>query len=446
MKNNRYTLYKAYNFLKLLYDRPNMKRNLVRLLHYHSGVESSDFSNTKNKLLKEILEYAKIYCPYYKELFESHKINVRNIDDFDIIPFLDKEIIKLNIKSLQSNNLKRVTNYIMNTGGTTGTPLTFPVSSHFDNLHQVFAFKLLGYNNGDKIIAVDGTKICEKNIKKNIYWKKMHNNAAPYGSIAFSSLYITNDTIQHYIDQLNIEKPMFVRGYPTAINYLAVYIIENGIDLSFKLKGIQLTAETIFEEQISNIQKAFKCKVGLQYGHSEVSVFAYTIDDTYEYYCSPFYGNTEVIGVNGKHVEIGEIGEIVVTGFYNKAMPFIRYKTDDLALYDGTVDGIVKLRHIYGRNQDYLFDEFGEKVFLIGLIYGGHHEFLNHIKKWQIIQNQFGHITIKIVAGNSFSKVDEKSIEELFLKNNGIISIIDVVEEIQLTERGKTKFVIQNAG
>ena len=422
-----------------------MQKNLRNLYEYHLKQRNIDFKESKETLLLKILKYSQLHCPYYKDLYLKNDINLSNVADFNKIPFLDKEIIKKNFSSMQSIEKKGVTYYIMNTGGTSGSPLTFPVSSHYDGLHQEFAFKLLGYCKGDKIIAVDGSEICEKQIKQNIFWKKVSSCNLPYGSIAFSALYMTNDTIQHYVNQLNVECPSFLRGYPTAINYLAVYLIENGIDLTFKMKAIQLTAETIFEEQILNIQKAFKCKVGLQYGHSEVSVFAYTIDDSYEYFCSPFYGNTEVIGISGSHVEIGEIGEIVVTGFYNKAMPFIRYKTGDLALYNGTVDGIVKFKHIFGRTQDFLYDKFGQKVFLIGLIYGGHHEFLNHIKKWQIIQNRFGYITIKIVRGNSFSIIDEKTIEELFFKNHGIISTINIVDEIQLTERGKTKFVIQTA-
>lgn len=448
--NNNYNImeliFKIINYINILNNRPSMRKKLHYLYEYHLKQRNLNLKESNETSLLKILKYSQLYCPYYKDLYYENDIDINDIKNFNKIPFLDKEIIKNNYSLIQSIGKKRVTNYIMNTGGTTGSPLTFPVSAHYDDLHQEFAFKLLGYSKGDKIITVDGTEICEKQIQENIYWKKVSSSNLPYGGIAFSALYLTKDTIQHYVNQLNIECPAFLRGYPTAINYLAVYLIENGIDLPFKMKAIQLTAETIFEEQILNIQKAFKCKVGLQYGHSEVSVFAYTIDESYEYYCSPFYGHTEVIGITGKHVEIGEIGEIVVTGFYNKAMPFIRYKTGDIAMYNGTVDGIVKFRHIYGRNQDYLFDEFGEKVFLIGLIYGGHHEFLNHIKKWQIIQNQYGYITIKIIAGNSFSSLYKKSIEELFLKNNNIISTINMVDEIQLTERGKTKFVIQNAG
>lgn len=446
MNKNKYTLNKAFNFIKLLFSRPIMHLNLVKLRNYHLANKVFSFQETTEILLKKILHYSINHSTYYKELFEKHNININNINDFAKIPFLDKEIIKLNIKALQSNRLIRDTNYIMNTGGTTGTPMSFPVSSHYDDLHQKFAFNLMGYCKGDIIIAVDGSDITERLKKKKIFWKnKAFFRRRAYGKIAFSALYLTEETVKYYVDQLIVERPAFLRGYPSAINYIAIYLIDNEINLPFKLKGVQLTAETIFEDQVANICKAFKCRVQLQYGHSEVSIYAYTIDESYEYFCSPFYGFTEIIGTCGKHVDVGEIGEVVVTGFYNKAMPFIRYKTGDLALYSGTFDGIVRLKHVYGRNQDFVYDEFGKKVFLIGLIYGGHHEFLNHIKKWQIIQNQYGSITIKIIAGNSFTALHKKAIEDLFLNINNIVSTICIVDKIELTNRGKTKFVIQNA-
>lgn len=437
-------IFKILNYIKILYNRPAMQKKLRYLYEYHLKQRNLNLKESNETSLLKILEYSQLYCPYYKDLYCENDIDINDIKNFNKIPFLDKEKIKKNYSSIQSIEKKRVTNYIMNTGGTTGTPLTFPVSSHYEYEHQEFAFKLLGYTKGDLIICVDGERNNDKLLKENIYWRKVRHNNLPYGSIAFSALYITKDTVQYYIDQLNILKPSFIRGYPTAINYLSVYIIENNIQLSFSLKAIQLTAEVIFPEQISNIKKAFKCNVGLQYSHSEISIFAYTFDESYEYYCSPFYGFTEVIGSEGKHVSINEVGEIVVTGFYNKAMPFIRYNTGDLALYKGTTNGIVKLGHVYGRNQDFLFDKSGEKIYLIGIIYGGHHPFFNNIKKWQIIQNEFGLINIKIVKGETFSNNDITSIKNLFLNIYGISSNIDFVDEIEFTSRGKNKFVIQN--
>lgn len=79
--------------------------------------------------------------------------------------------------------------------------------------------------------------------------------------------------------------------------------------------------------QIADIERVFRCPVYLQYGHSEVSVFAYTAAGSREYRCSPLYGLTEVLQEDGTPVREGETGEVVVTGFWNTAMPFIRYRT-----------------------------------------------------------------------------------------------------------------------
>mgnify|MGYP005989758029 CR=1 FL=1 len=444
MKNNKYTLFKAFNKLRMFYNRPSMQRNLRRLQNHHLGTKKSNFTSIKENLLDEILSYSQKNCPYYKELYKTLGIKNPCIEDLGRIPFLDKQTIRLNYNDLLSKESKRLTNYIMNTGGTTGNPLTFPVSSHYEYEHHEFVFKLFNYQKGDQIVSFAGITIDEKKIKKNIFWKKESKKNLPYGRIRLSSLYLNNDTALNYIKALNAIKASFLRGYPSAINFLAIYMLDNNIQLNFQLKGVCLTAETIFPNQISNIKNAFNCPVSLEYGHSEVSVFAYTIDDTYEYYCSPFYGYTELIGVDGNHVEIGEVGEIIVTGFYNKAMPFIRYRTGDLAIFNGNKDGLTRLSRIDGRTQDYLLNIKKEKVFIVGLIYGGHHDFLNNIKKWQIIQNKPGVIEIKIIKGKYFSLKDEVSITELFMKKDGISSNIEFVNEIILTSRGKNKLVIQN--
>jgi phenylacetate-CoA ligase len=421
-----------------------MQSNLIELQNYHLGIEDFNFTKVKESLLNQILEYSREYCPYYRELYKECNIEVLNSNSFKSIPFLDKKTIKENYNSLQSKELKRVTNYIMNTGGTTGTPLTFPVSSHFEYEHHEFAFKLFNYKKGDEIVSFSGSALTEEKIKKNIYWWKASKTTLPYGKIRLSSLYLNNQTAVMYIDELNRIKPSFIRGYPSAMNYLAIYMLDKGIQFDFELKGAFLTAENIFQNQISNIKSAFKCPVSLEYGHSEVSVFAYTIDDSYEYYCSPFYGYTEVVTPNGETVNIGDVGEVVVTGFYNKSMPFIRYKTGDLAIYNGDKDGVTRLKRIDGRTQDYLLNKNGDKVYVVGLIYGGHHSFLNNVKKWQIIQNEPGFIEIDIIKGKEFSSKDERDIIELFMDKENIKAEIKFVNEINLTSRGKNKLIVQN--
>ena len=424
--------------------RFKMRPMLYELEKYSKGLSNFDFSDIQQKLLKSILLYANDKTKYYKKLFSENNIDINNLDEFEKIPFLTKSIIKSCKNDIQSNELKKVFLYNMNTGGTTGDPLAFPVSSPYDSEHQKLCYRLFGYTKGDLIVCVDGTKIDKKLLHKNVFWETVSFRSLPYGKIAFSSVYLNNKTVHYYVEHLKACKPKIIRGYPSAINFIASNILENKIKLNFELKEVQLTAEVVLESQIKNIEKAFNCKVGMQYGHSEVSVFAYTFDSSYEYYCSPLYGYTEIINANYKHVKVGEVGEIVVTGFYNKALPFIRYRTGDLALYNGTKNGVTRLGRIYGREQDFLYDINGNRVYLIGIIYGGHNKYLNVIKEWQITQNEYGKALAKIIKCDSFTDDDAKELKESFHNNYKIEVNIKYVNNIELTKNGKVKFIIQN--
>jgi phenylacetate-CoA ligase len=434
--------------LKNLYKIKNLIKRKIEGFFIHKELKKInndryDFTNIMERKTIDILKYAKNHVPYYNMIFNNKNINIKKMEEFKRIPLLDKSIIREENDDITSNELKKVLHYNMNTGGTTGDPLEFPMSYHFDYEHQLMGYKLMGYVSGDKIVCFDGTRIDETETKENKFWKNKSKNDLPYGRKAYSTIYLNDKNIKYYIEDLLKETPKIIRGYPSALNYISQYILENDIRINISLKGIQLTSETINYSQINNIKSAFNTKVFLQYGHSEASIFAYTRDESYRYYCSPLYGYTEILNENGEHVKKGEIGEIVVTGFYNKALPFIRYRTKDLAEYGGRERGIVKLNKIIGRKQEVLYNKDGKKIYLIGLIYGGHKQFLNNIKRWQIIQNQKGEIIINILKRESFNHEDKNEIKKMF-KNRGISSKINFVQSINLTKRGKEKFIIQN--
>jgi phenylacetate-CoA ligase len=136
------------------------------------------------------------------------------------------------------------------------------------------------------------------------------------------------------------------------------------------------------------------------------------------------------------------IGEVVVTGFSNKIMPFIRYKTGDLAIYGGTKNGVVYLKELIGRTSDYIYDKNYKKIFLVGLIFGGHIRAFNHIKKWQIIQKKIGFININIIKEATFSKEHENEIKDMFNSFN-IEPYFNYCFDISISDNGKRKFLIQ---
>jgi phenylacetate-CoA ligase len=418
--------------------------NLNNIEKYHAG-KSLDFTEIRNSLLTQMVNYAYNNCYYYKQLFKAAHIDMSDIvNQFNKIPLLDKSIIRDNSDLIISSNLKKMFFSKRNTGGSTGEPLEFYTSINYDSEHQHFLYRLMGYENGDKILAMDGTSIELDLREKNIYWAKKSDKDLPYGSMALSSLYLNNNTILSYIHFINTFKPSIIRGYPAFIDEIATYILTNKINFKLKMKGIVLTSESASRLQIDNIAHAFNSKVFLQYGHSEAALFGYSIDESYEYHCSPFYGFVEVVTESGENAKHGELGEVVVTGFYNYAMPFIRYKTGDLAVFSNDCAGIVKLKSVIGRTQDFVFNDKYEKTLLTALIFGLHYKAFANIKKWQIVQNKPGEVTIKIVREKSFDKKDEEEISNNFFNVAKILTKFEYCDTIPLTKRGKFMFLLQN--
>jgi len=419
---------------------------LLLLTRMHEG-QSQDLLAYRNHKLSEMLEYAYQHCRFYRNLFEKFDIDPHELCTFKRLPPLDKATVRNCRDDIISDEIDHLHFYTQNTGGSTGEPLEFPVSNSAGKhvgAHQEFLYKMIGYKQGDKIVGFDGSSVPEYLRRNRIYWVKSGIKEIPWGRLAYSSLYLTQETLPLYIRHIFDYRPSILRGYPSFINDVAGHILKNNISIPFYIKGIVLTAENAYDWQIKNIKKAFCTNVFLEYGQSEMTVFGYTADDTYEYRCSPFYGLTEVLDPEGKQVKEGETGEIVTTSFNNNAFPLIRYRTGDIAVFNGDENGIVRLGKITGRTQDYVYTNNRERVALTALVFGQHYHAFRNIQKWQLMQSVPGKVVIKIVKGEDFAGKDEEEIRSKFKSICNIDTDFELVDSIPLTRTGKFKFIVQN--
>lgn len=427
-----------------LQDKIFISMSMSKLVNYHHGI-AYDFEDKSLKQLSKILRYAYRNTSYYSKIIPNNPDNYKDPRSLlREIPFLDKNLIRENYSSLLAVDTTKDFVGHLTTGGSTGQPLGFNILGGHDYEHQEFLYRLMGYKEGDTILAMDGTKVPDELLKKNIFWIDKSSNNLPYGSKALSAHYLNNNTIKYYIEYLNALKPDIIRGYSSFIHEISKYINMNNINIEFKVKGIEITSESYYDHQLVDMRDAFGTKVYSQYGHAESSIFAYSTDESMISYCSPIYGFTEVIDKNGNHVNEGELGEVIVTGFFNYAMPFIRYRTGDLAIYDGTKDGIVKLSRVYGRTQDYIYTDNFDKILLTALVFGSHYKAFDNIDKWQIIQNEPGKIIFQITDSSKITIDDMNELKNSFLDVARIKTEFKFVKEISLTPRGKSKFLVQN--
>lgn len=411
-----------------------MRRKLQKLNHL-----DADFTKEEKYQKKRMLSYCrKAYPDYYRFYHITEKGY-----DLKKYPLISKKDMRAHPEIFRTRYKKWIASHEATTGGSTGHPFGFELSANHDPVHQEFLWKLMGFQKSDKIICINGVSLPTEKTAQNIFYYDLSPTQLPYGGYALSCLYLTESTAKYYFDFMEKIKPSFLRGYPSAVYRLAQYAEMHKIILHFALKGIQLTSEITFDHQIELIERVFKTKVFLQYGHTEAAVFAYTYDKSHRYRCSPLYGHVEVLDENGKHVKTGEVGEVVVTSYSNLAMPFIRYKTGDLAEYGGTKGAVVTLNKIWGRTQDVIYNFSREPVFLTAIIFGLHYHAFAHINKWKLIQSEYGKVVFQIVKGAGYTEADEEELRESFYHNAGIETRFEYVEDIELTQRGKSVFLEQ---
>ena len=342
-------------FQTLLKDFPGGKWAST-LNAMHSAKRYLDLKNIWKSIqeqnLKEILGYAQKHCSYYQGLYDmTPEDNPKII--LGHLPLLDKDKIHKAGQLIYSDVITDDWTKCVDVYDGADISLRFPelyVGKPWKAICQMMLCQKMGYKAGDAIVSFSRKSISEELLSQHLYWSK--ETDFPWENLYFSASHISTDTIGNYWGKLLEVKAKIIKGSPSAILKFCRVARQQGLSPSFKVKGICLAGELFTQEEKSEISDFFNTPVvyGL-YCHQESSIFAVQAYNIEEYICNPLYGYTEVLDENGKQVGIDEMGEIVVTGFIEHGLPFIRYKTGDLAIYGGETEyGEAILRKITIRN------------------------------------------------------------------------------------------------
>jgi phenylacetate-CoA ligase len=404
-----------------------------KMLSERLVLDSNTIKEYQLSRLKEILAYSFEYVPYYNALFKQvgfNPQNMKSIEDMAIIPYLTKDLIRNNFDQLVSTKKIHGGHYVAITGGSTGEPLK--VFLDYDSVFKENAFinhfrLKSGYNKDSKLATFRGIEF------ENHLWKynPMQNE------LVFSPFRLSKKTIKEYVERLNLFRPDFLNGYLSCIYFLAKLLEECKLNLKYPIKGIFLISENIDKEQRLFIENFFHTKSSTFYGHSERCIIA---EETYpnEYTFDPYYGYTELLErENG-------ICEIIGTGFLNRTMPLIRYRTNDVCKQNarGTVS-------IVGRwnIEEFLVGVNSEKVSHSAINF--HSDVFKNIVNYQFIQTQPGKVELLLLVNEQFKPSEMEYLKkEIDKKIKGVIHLkVKVTDNLILSPRGKfNRFISMNNG
>ncbi len=388
-----------------------------------------------------IVKHAASTVPYYRRLFAEMHIDpqdIRGPDDLTVLPVLEKKTVQQNLADFRSESKSQMKYSIVNTSGTTGAGLIFPMTLEAEQELWAVWWRYrarFGLDRNTWYAHFYGKSIVAFERSKPPFWRINH----PGRQILFSAYHMSEHNLPYYVDELNRRQPPWIQGYPSLLASLSFYMLENGYELTYRPKVIMVGSENLLPQQKLVIEKAFDATCRQHYGMGE-GVANISECPEGNLHVDEDYAHIEFLPMDSNSYRI------IGTNYTNYAFPLIRYDVGDIAQLEdpekkcpcGCTGRLV--RSIDGRKEDYVLTPDGRCIGRLDHIFKD----MVNIKECQIFQEHVDRVAFRIVRGKEYTGKDEKTLlyEAHMRLGKRIEIVIDYVEAIERTSQGKLRFVI----
>ncbi len=354
------------------------------------------------KRLKNILIYAYNNISYYRNSFDSVKFNpfsFSNFSDIKKIPILTKDNVRDNFFSLQNEKIPLALTRF--TSGSSGDSLLINYDEDAVDYSEAIYFRSL-LNSGLKLFQ-----------KGAYFWDKPFPPKKYYNYNLINKHFVwTFLDVEEQIKSLNRICADYWYVFPSILKLLLLK--KELIKKKCYPKFIISTGEILDVDLKNKLQFSFRCPVYDHYGTQELNRVAESclfsdslhIDEDAVYF---EFDN------NNSEVDVGEQGQIILTGLFNKRMPLIRYQVGDIGIKDtnsscGCNNNFYKIHSLIGRNDDIIkrIDRDISPRGITGLI--DNYSISKEIISWKLIQLKLNYFEFYFVKGPFFNDHTERNI------------------------------------
>lgn len=273
--------------------------------------------------------------------------------------------------------------------------------------------------------------------------------------LAVSPNHLTPELMPEHLDAARRHRVSGIQGYPSAVYLLASWLAQHDPKSRFAagIRGIQLFSETVEPFMLDTIRQVFDCPVLLHYGHSERAVMAASMADDPRYFVWPLYGKVELVDRAGRPItRPGQSGEIVVTGFDNRVMPFVRYRTGDIARWSAgpahpRLPGFAVLERIEGRDSDFIYGRDGRAIPMTS-VGGLRPPAFTRVEAVQYEQFEPGRLVVCLQTEQGLGQDTRSELQQFFQsKFHGLVDAeLKEVDHVLRTPNGKLRTIVQHIG
>jgi phenylacetate-CoA ligase len=324
----------AVSALGLRYNRRRYGgryREYVDELMRSQWQSKATFEELQLSRLRSMLTHVAKTVPYYRNALNSwaHKLEQLTWDQFRELPCLEKRTLRSQLTELLDRSRFVHGTSEGHTSGTSGTPLVWPYDNDSVRLNLAFRerqYRWAGLTGREMSARFSGRLIIGLH-ERPPFWRYNHAEK----QWLFSTYHLNAQHMPAYFAALQEISPTYLDGYPSALFSLARWVNHHGLAGRLRLWAVFTTAETILDDQRAEIARAFGCRVWSFYSSSEGAPFITTCPAG-RLHMNPESGVFEFLRWDGSPALPGEEAELVVTSFFQRTLPLVRYRIGDRAM------------------------------------------------------------------------------------------------------------------
>ena len=419
--------------------------SMARQLGESQWWDSEKLRTGQLQQLKQLLAYAIVYSPFYKDRLKTIDPNELTFEQFQQIPLLTRADLQANGKTIDCTQIPeshgRVTEVM--TSGSTAEPVSVRATGLTSLIWNAINLREHLWHGR----AIDSTMT-------SIRWRPDSVGMAPKGVIfedwgmpinqfyKSSAAYYLNSSsnVSDQIVWLEKIRPEYLMTHPSNMQAILEECDRQSKSLSF-IREIRTVGESVSTAQRQMVEQEMGIKIVDFYSSQELGYIALQCPDHSHYHVQSESLIVEVLREDGSSCDPFESGKIVVTSLRNFATPLIRYEVGDYGELGEPCRcgrGLPVLARINGRvrnmlllpNGDRHWPNFGFRKIMD----------VTTLQQFQIVQHSVEKLELKLVTDADVSTEQEATIKQILSDHLGHSFVIEISYHAALPRSANGKY------